>query len=307
MASNDTVGSGITANSTTNNSSTSSSSVSLLSHLQDVDFMLLECKLVLAAVSIIYLGSHAALRRPPSAKVTDSRKKGKKDEDEDRFAQGLEPTDAIMFPVLAGIVLVGLYYLIQWLKDPAFLNKILKYYMATMSLASVLTLYTHGLDVAISLIYPTYWRAGRGSLYKADPTQRKVLICDNVGNPSGQSLDTSPPLPGPLGRLLAASPQISKLAWDWRDLLTSRWAVKLFIHGMGEEVVMIRFSHVTALLLSIVTALTYFSTSSPFLTNMLGYAMCYSSFLILSPTDFMTGSMVLWGLFFYDIVMVFYT
>jgi len=62
-----------------------------------------------------------------------------------------------------------------------------------------------------------------------------------------------------------------------------------------------------SLLLALATALVYFSTSSPLLSNMLGYGMCYGSFLVLSPTDFLIGSLVLIGLFFYDIYMVFFT
>ncbi|KAG6031329.1 hypothetical protein E4U41_007620 [Claviceps citrina] len=76
---------------------------------------------------------------------------------------------------------------------------------------------------------------------------------------------------------------------------------------MGEVKAQVRFSHVVALLLSAGTALVYSLTESSLLSNLLGCGMCYGSFLVLSPTDFLTGSLVLWGLFFYDVVMVFYT
>ncbi|KAJ3503375.1 hypothetical protein NM208_g16528 [Fusarium decemcellulare] len=99
--------------------------LSAFEYMQDLDFLLLELKLVFSAIGIIYLGAHAALRRPPSA-APAKKKPGDKHEGDERFAQGLEPSDAIMFPLMAAFVLVGLYYLIQWLQDPNILNKILR-------------------------------------------------------------------------------------------------------------------------------------------------------------------------------------
>jgi len=43
------------------------------------------------------------------------------------------------------------------------------------------------------------------------------------------------------------------------------------------------------------------------LTNLMGFGFCYGTLQIMSPTKFWTGSLVLGGLFIYDIVMVFYT
>ncbi|QPG96220.1 hypothetical protein C2857_003579 [Epichloe festucae Fl1] len=277
---------------------------SALSYLQDLDFMLLEFKLVVSALGIIYLGSHAAIRRPPSAAPPRDKKDREKD-DSDRFSQGLEPSDAIVFPIMAAVTLIGLYYLIQWLKDPAVLNKILRYYMTTMSMASVLTLYAHGMDLGTSFLFPTYWRGRDGSLRKADQKNKVVALCDDAGNVVGEAPSANP-LPGPFG-FLAPTNRMRRAAWELRGVFTRRWQVDLFARGMGEVKTHLRFSHVMALLLSVGTALVYFSTTWSFLSNMLGYGMCYGSFLIFSPTDFMTGSLVLWGLFFYDIFMVFYT
>ncbi|KAJ3507466.1 hypothetical protein NM208_g15954 [Fusarium decemcellulare] len=76
---------------------------------------------------------------------------------------------------------------------------------------------------------------------------------------------------------------------------------------MGKEEGKIKFAHMAAMLMALATALIYSSTTSPLLANTLGYGMCYGSFLLLSPTDFLTSTLVLVGLFFYDIFMVFYT
>ncbi|KAM6535115.1 hypothetical protein FALCPG4_004707 [Fusarium falciforme] len=277
---------------------------SAVEYLQDLDFLLLELKLVFSAIGIIYLGAHAALRRPPSAAPAKKRKPGDKDDDE-RFSQGLEPSDAIMFPLMAGLVLVGLYYLIQWLQDPNILNKILRWYMSTMSIASLLSLYAHGIELLTSVVFPRYWRGRNGALMAVDQETRTVKACDPVGNPTAV-VGTTNPFPGPLA-WLAFSERARKAGWELRSLLTRHWIVKLFIHGMGKEEGKIKFAHMLALFSALVTALVYTSTTSPFLANMLGYAMCYGSFLLLSPTDFLTSTLVLVGLFFYDIFMVFYT
>ncbi|KAL2689804.1 hypothetical protein Neosp_003865 [[Neocosmospora] mangrovei] len=277
---------------------------SAVEYLQDFDFLLLELKLVFSAIGIIYLGAHAALRRPPSAAPAKKRKPGDKDDDE-RFSQGLEPSDAIMFPLMAGFVLVGLYYLIQWLQDPNILNKILRWYMSTMSIASLLSLYAHGIELLTSVVFPRYWRGRNGVLMAVDQETRSVKTCDPVGNPTTVTATTNP-FPGPLA-WLAFSERARKAGWELRNLLTQHWTVKLYIHGMGKEEGKIKFAHMLALFSALVTALVYTSTTSPFLANMLGYAMCYGSFLLLSPTDFLTSTLVLVGLFFYDIFMVFYT
>jgi minor histocompatibility antigen H13 len=43
------------------------------------------------------------------------------------------------------------------------------------------------------------------------------------------------------------------------------------------------------------------------LTNLIGFGFCYGTLQLMSPTTFWTGSLVLLGLFIYDITMVFYT
>ncbi|KAI9163252.1 Intramembrane protease 2 [Paramyrothecium foliicola] len=274
--------------------------------VEDVDFFLLELKLVGSALGIIYLGAHASLRRPPSATPRKSKRPGQKSDDDTQFSQGLEPSDAILFPLLAGALLVGLYYLIQWLKDPAILNKILRWYMSSMSIASVLTLYAHGIELAASFVFPKYWRGRDGRLRRVDQKERSVATCDDTGNVVEGPSSALSPLPGIFGAL-TYSERARRVAWETRGLFTRHWVLKISAHGFGQEKANIRFSHMMGLLLSLATALVYFSTSSTMLSNLLGYGMCYGSLLLLSPTNFLTGALVLSGLFFYDIFMVFYT
>lgn len=275
--------------------------------LQHLDFFMLELKLVSGAMGIIYLGAHAALRRPPSAAPARPAKSRGRRADEDRFSQGLELSDAIVFPLVAGAMLVSLYYLIHWLKDPAMLNKVLRWYMATMSIASMLTLYAHAMELATSLAFPRYWRGRDGAVRAVVQRSRTVALCDAAGNVVDARGGASSPLPGPLA-LLACSTRAKAAAWALRELLTRRWVLRVLVHGLvPEQTARIKFAHIMSLLLALATALVYFSTSSPALSNVLGYGMCYTSFLVLSPTDFMIGSLVLVGLFFYDIYMVFFT
>ncbi|KAM0670415.1 hypothetical protein ACQRIT_007716 [Beauveria bassiana] len=275
--------------------------------LQDVDFLLLEAKLVLSAAGIIYVGAHAALRRPPSAALPKDKKARRKTEEEDKLSQGLEMSDAILFPVMAGIVLMGLYYLIQWLNDPAIISKILRWYMSIVSVASLVTLYAHGVDLVAAFVFPKYWRGLDGILRTANQKTQAVVRCDNVGNVGdGSSPATGNPLPGVLG-FLAPTTKLQKVAWETRAIFKRDWLLRFFLQGVGEEKTYIKFATMMALPLAAATSVLYFSSNSPFLSNLLGYGMCYCAFLVLSPTDLLIGSLVLWGLFFYDIFMVFYT
>lgn len=58
-----------------------------------------------------------------------------------------------------------------------------------------------------------------------------------------------------------------------------------------------------------VVAVTYYNTirKAWWVTNLMAFGFSYGSMQMISPTTFTTGSMVLGGLFIYDVVMVFYT
>lgn len=269
-------------------SANSTELASLLSLITNVDFILLESKLILSAIGIIYIGAYGSLRRPPSA-VLPKREKGKKktDDEDAKFTQGLLPSDAILFPFMAGVILIGLYYLIQWLKDPEILSKILRWYMTAAGVFSLSTLYAHALQLLTTFVFPEYWRDRSGTLVKANP-------------------QLSSPLPGPLSAV-RLSGRVSGLLWEVRRLLVERWKVTIVLHGMMDERFGIKFNDITGFFLAIVTSIVYHVTNSTSLSNLLGYGFCYGSFMILSPTTFITGALVLGGLFFYDIVMVFYT
>lgn len=269
----------------------------------------LECRIIFAAMACIYIGSHGALRRPPSANPP---KRGKKGESRDRrdeeepFVQGLLPSDAILFPVLAGVILVGLYYLIKWLEDPDILNKILKVYFSTMSLASMGKLFADSLHILTGFIFPTVWTTKAGKLYHVDQSKRGQWHKADDSADLVYDDKKKTPLPGRWSKL-SLSDASNKFLWEVRHLLLEQWTIRLSIHGIANETFKVKFNDILGTVLAVGVNVLYYTTESTFLSNVMGYAFSYVGIIIMSPITFGTGTAVLFGLFFYDIYMVFYT
>ncbi|KAI0837918.1 signal peptide peptidase-domain-containing protein [Hypoxylon sp. FL0890] len=275
------------------------------------DLFILESRIIFTSLALIYLGAHAALRRPPSANPPKKSKKGQeqrgRDEDrEDQYVHGLMPSDAILLPILAGVVLVGLYYLIKWLEDPYLLNKILRVYFSFMSLASMGKLFADLLHFLTGFVFPTVWRARDGKLYHIDSSKRGQWSIQS--NSADQVWDNkkNTPLPG-WGSEWKLSNATNTLLWEIRQLLLEQWTVRLAIHGIANETFKVKFNDILGVVLGVGVNLIYYITQSTFLSNVMGYAFSYTSIIIMSPTAFATGTAVLFGLFFYDIYMVFFT
>ena len=275
------------------------------------DVVLSQTKLVVTTLAVLYASSHASLRRPPSAAPAKKKcaKCGKQraEEEEPPRVEGLRTSDAILFPVLAAIVLVGLYYLLQYLQDPEIVSKILQWYISVTSIASLIILYSHGLQLGISFVFPRYWRAG-GKVYQICQKTRRQLIWKNDQNPKDQRVAATPLGPLSFGSTGIRPPVwFERFLWDCRELLTENWNLELKIHGVADEKTSARFHHGVAISLSIATVLSYHLWRSYFISNLIGLAFCYTSGQYLSPNSFITGFSVLGGLFIYDIVMVFFT
>ncbi|GAW16417.1 hypothetical protein ANO14919_058430 [Xylariales sp. No.14919] len=276
---------------------------------QNMDLLVLEIRIVLTALACIYIGSHGAIRRPPSAKLSKTGKNGEKNEAEERddeHVQGMLPSDAILVPIFAGTVLIGLYYLIKWLEDPDLLNKILRVYFSTMSLASLGKLLADGLHFLTGFVFPTVWVGKDRRVYHIDSEKRgqwytKVGTEDRVWDDEKKS-----PLPGPFSGL-KLSDTTTKLLWEIRHFFLEEWTVRFVVHGIVNEKVKVKFNDIFGVVLAVGANVFYYTTDSTLISNILGYAFSYAGIIILSPTTFATGSAVLCGLFFYDIVMVFYT
>ncbi|OTA99986.1 hypothetical protein M426DRAFT_76029 [Hypoxylon sp. CI-4A] len=270
-----------------------------------------EFRIIFTALACIYIGSHAALRRPPSANPPKKNKKkggqAQQDRDEeDQFVQGLLPSDAILFPVIAGIVLMGLYYLIKWLEDPDILNKILRVYFSTMSLASLGKLISDVLHLVTGFVFPTVWLARDGKLWHIDASKRGQWT--TTGDSTDQVWDDKKktPLAGWLSAFKLSDVK-STLLWEVRHLLLEQWTVRFSVHGIADETIKVKFNDILGVVLALGMNIIYYTMDSTFLSNLMGYALTYVGIIVMSPTTFPTGTALLFGLFFYDIYMVFYT
>ncbi|KAK7513855.1 intramembrane protease 2 [Phyllosticta citriasiana] len=267
--------------------------------------------LILSALFPIYAGAHASLSRPTSAakphkpkKVTvelEEEDSEPEDEDEVQKMEGLSPSDALLFPLMAGVTLAGLYFLIKWLKDPAILNKVLNGYFALFGLLSVSRFLTDGMDLIHVIVFPRRYSVGR--------TVYDVHTRAKVATPLGSSREktVSSPLPGLLGRIPLPS-SVEAALWRIRNTPKVKLTAKLFVRNIISGKARIGIFGVAGFVLGLVAVLYFNFVDKPwFLTNLMGFAFSYGALQIMSPTTFGTGTLLLSALFFYDIYMVFFT
>lgn len=138
--------------------------------------------MLISSVLPIYAGAHASLSRPSSAakrssssdhdKTSDGDAELEQEEEETQM-EGLTPGDALLFPILAAVVLTTLYVLIKWLEDPAILNKVLGWYFAVfgvfwaMHLLSDIATFIHSLCLPVEYV-------DRGIVWKLDFKTKKA-------------------------------------------------------------------------------------------------------------------------------------
>ncbi|KAI3399421.1 hypothetical protein diail_6893 [Diaporthe ilicicola] len=276
------------------------------------DYFSIEAKMVLSAMLIIYVGAHASLRRPPSAAPpTKLKRKGGKlvvDDEKEHFAQGFQATDAIVFPIIAAAVLIGLYYLIKWLQDPAVLNMILRLYMAMTGILSISVFFGDVFQSMLNLVSPDYWADRSGHVFEIDPASRTHKLL-RAPREDGSEKEADPkkrlPFPGFVSEL-NVSTAVRKAAWTVRHFLTESCVLKIVVPGDGFTGE-IKVTSIVGFALGCIVEGLYLYTESTVLSNIIGLSVCYMAFNWMSVTSFSIGTMVLVGLFFYDIVMVFYT
>ena len=310
-----------------------------------------QVKLIGTAVGILYVGAHASLGRPPSAAPRKKRDKAGKlrvrDEDKKKHMESLQNSDAIVFPAMAAVVLVSLYYLLQ--KYPAMVNTFLRWYIGVLSLASLATMYSHGLQLVTGFLMPGCVRGKDGLLYvvglpvddedavdatsESDDGGASASTCDDEAEtekhrqakrtkasristafiPYGPVSGVPPkgsmnqPGPVPLLSLLPDSQKLRVWLWGIRPLFTRPCTLSIFLPAFGKKTFKFPIQHVVGGLAAALTVWSYQATNWTVFSNLIGLAGCYSSMLIISPTKFSTGSLILAGLFVYDIIMVFYT
>jgi len=276
------------------------------------DMFWIEVRMVLSALSIIYFGAHASLRRPPSAAPPAIKKNGKRAiKEPDQFMEGLQASDAILFPLMAGAILIGLYYLIKWLQDPSIISTIISTYLAVASVISSGKMFGDGLDVLVGFLFPNVWADSDGQAYIVVPFKRSQSRIER--GTMSESVTALTDVPGkrtPFPTRWSEKAWLAEKLWDpWtmRRLLKEEWTVNLGVHGFGRKTFSLSLTGVMGALLAAFVSILYATTGLSLLNNIMGLGLCYGTFMIMSCTSFPIGSMVLVGLFVYDIVMVFYT
>lgn len=281
--------------------------------------------LILSALFPIYTGAHASLSRPSSAaKAKKSSDDGDDEEEEDvQKMEGMTPKDAIMFPITAGIVLTGLYFAIK-AYGASIINLVLGVYFSVIGTFSVAKLISDGLTTLASIAFPSYYQ-NDGKLWKILDTERKAVA---VGSDNEDATARSSPLGGPFGRLSVPEPLLTGL-WRVRSLVKQEFVVKGYWKGFIDvRAISTRLNFLSMLLGVVAVCYSLLADRPWWLTNLQGFAFSYgrlgggdldiiksltNAFLrlgalqLLSPTTFGTGSLILAGLFFYDIWAVFFT
>jgi minor histocompatibility antigen H13 len=261
--------------------------------------------LLVSAIFPIYTAAHASLARPPCAARPKSKKSNNDDDDDEREdeetptqLESLTPSDAIMFPLLAGGTLASLYFILKWLQDPAWLNWALGLYFSQVGLFFATKFIKDGSSVLRSFVLPNQFSRG-GELWRVEQ-QEKCFKSE-----SGKS--TSSPFAGLIGRIPLPT-ALSTRIWDLRGLLYAKARLNLHIHKLITFKSPVEFLDVLSVVLSCGIVYYHAFIGKPwFLTNFLGFSFCYGSLQYVTPTTAWTGTLILSALFFYDIYFVFFT
>ncbi len=165
------------------------------------------------------------------------------------------------------------------------------------------------LNMATTFIFPSVWSSSKET-YHVVP-----LLSQQVSGPVGNSrlLKTrknvegkTNPFPGVLSSI-KFSDSITKSLWQLRALLNNHWILRGYVHGLFSFKSNLKLNDVIGFVFGFFAIILYNIKGSWWLTNLIGFGFCYGTLQLTSPTTFWTGSLVLAGLFVYDITMVFYT
>ncbi|KAK5687626.1 hypothetical protein LTS10_001766 [Elasticomyces elasticus] len=275
-------------------------------HLQKERHLLpMYLHLIVSALFPIYAGAHASLSRPSSAAKPAKKSKdtaqadadaGDEEEDEEVVQQmeGMSARDALIYPVVAAITLGGLYFLITKYGANA-INLIFGWYFSIAGVFSVAKLVSDAAIVSIGFIFPTYF-ARYGRLYKVEASKRKA-----VAEGAEKGIDS------PIPFVPAWTKTFYDAVWNIRGAIKQRYTVRIRTSDSDDKTHFTAI-HVVGVIAGIAASLYANLIAKPwYLTNLQGFAVCYTAFQMLSPTSFTTGSLLLAGLFCYDVWAVFFT
>lgn len=263
--------------------------------------------LVASALFPIYAGAHASLSRPSSAAkpVKNDANAEEEEDDEEESVQkmeGLTPRDAVIMPLMAGVVLSILYALIKYMGASP-INTFLGIYFSVIGTYSVSKLISDTLSTLAGFVTPNYY-SSRGQIWKVVDDERKVIA---IGvNGCAAASRTSP-----LAKKVGAIPLPATLldfAWWARRFTRQKFLAKVYWQDLDNfRIIFTRLNIVSSVLGVVAIGYSLFIDKPWMLTNLQGFAVCYGAFQLMSPTTFTTGSLILSGLFFYDIWAVFFT
>jgi minor histocompatibility antigen H13 len=270
--------------------------------------------LVFSALLPIYCGAHASLTRPSSAAKPARRKRVRRHDEESvkeesKIMEGLQPQDALLYPLVTGCVLAGLYFLIKWLDDAVLLNRLINGYLGLFGLFSVAKFIGDAWRVEESLVWPGRWSGRNGSVWVVREKERTVveMVVDEDGSVEEGRVRGSPLL-GMLGKLPLPGWMCNWL-WGMRGLMSGALCtVEVHVRGVVTASAMPNLRDVVSFLAAVAVVLYFNLVDKPwYLTNLMGFSFSYAALQLMSPTTFWTGTLVLTSLFFYDIYFVFFT
>ncbi|KAJ6095250.1 hypothetical protein N7486_005996 [Penicillium sp. IBT 16267x] len=273
--------------------------------------------LLVSALFPIWAGAHASLSRPSSAAkppkksdkdCDDEDDDDKEDEDEEgriERLEGLQPSDALMFPLTAGFTLCSLYAALKWLKDPSIVNKILGFYFSQMGMFFAVAFLKDVLLFGRSFVFPKYYRH-QGRIFHVKQSERvfKTKTRDELNSPGHVR---SSPLPGVFGTIPLPVFVLNQL-WACRNASYQQLRLRFHIRGLFKIKPLVGLLDLLSVVVALVAVAYFQFVDKPWwLTNFLGFSFSYGTLQLMSPTTFGTGSLILISLFFYDIYFVFFT
>lgn len=257
--------------------------------------------LIAAALFPIIIGAHASLVRPPSAakEIKHKTSDGTEEEAEPRL-ENLSAADAVIIPLTSGVVLVGLYYLIQYLQDPELLSRILNWYFSAVGISAATSLLRDSFTTITSMAFPSTFSLD-GTTWTIMQPQRLAI---SSSEPARKLIS---PLPGILSRIPLLGP-VSNILWKLRGSIFTRFTVEIYAARIFDVKVRVAPHTLFSAGLAVVLELYFNVIAKPWwLTNLLGFCYSYLALQYISPSTALTGSIILGALFLYDIFFVFFT
>ncbi|KAE8350920.1 signal peptide peptidase-domain-containing protein, partial [Aspergillus coremiiformis] len=224
---------------------------------------------------------------------------------DDRKMETLAPSDALVFPLTAGLTLGGLYVVMKWMGADK-LNKILGFYFSQMGIFFAMAFLKDCLSVLRSFVFPRkYSKAGK--VWKVKQSDRVFTVAEEGSTTTESLKPRNSPFPGVFGSIPLPGPVLN-LLWACRNLIYQRAKLRVHLRRLVKTECLVGLLDLISISLAL-SAIGYFTfVMKPWwLTNFLGFSFCYGTLQFMSPSSFVTGSLILSSLFFYDIYFVYFT